>query len=135
MIYEYALTIPKNTPQETPVFGVIPIHPGIIKQVEVVFPPGPCGLAHIQLYLWERQVWPSNPNSSFMGDDVHILETEELEIIDPPFEIVILGWNDDDTYPHTPIVRVNLIPAASDLRTVLLTLLPQSTGPGPRLEG
>ncbi len=133
MIYEITLTIPPNTAQAAPVTEDIPIHPGLLKQVEIIFPPGPCGLAHVQLYLWERQLYPANPDSDFMGDDVSIVEQEDLEIVDPPFVITALGWNEDDTFPHSPVIRLNVIPKEKDLKTVLLALLPASTGPGPRV--
>jgi hypothetical protein len=135
MFYESSLTIPKNTPRETPVIGTFPIHPGVVTFAEVFFPPGCAGLAHVQIWLWERQLWPSNPDSYFTGDGTSISFTEDLEVVDPPFELEIAGWNDDDTYPHTPIVRVQITPSDLVLRNAIARLGLGPTGPAILSEG
>ncbi len=127
MIYEKRLTIPKLTLQSAPVSETVEIHPGIVKQVEVYFPPGCAALAHIQIFYWGRQFWPTNPNSDFTGDGTLLSFPEDLVITDPPFELEIKGWNDDDTYSHTPIIRFQMQSeklTAVDLLK-LLTLGPQ----------
>lgn len=108
MIYEKRLTIAKNTTEAAYASETIEIHPGIVKQVEIYFPPGCAALAHIQIFYWERQFWPTNPNSDFTGDNTLLSFPEDLKIVDPPFELEIRGWNEDDTYPHTPIVRIQM---------------------------
>ena len=108
MIYEKRLTIPKNTAASAPVCATLEIHPGIVKRVDVYFPPGCAALAHVQLFYWERQIWPTNPNSDFTGDGTLLSFPEDLKIVDLPYEIEIRGWNPDDTYPHTPIVRIQM---------------------------
>ncbi len=127
MIYEKRLTIPKLTLEAAPASETLEIHPGIIKQVSIYFPPGCAALAHVQMFYWERQFWPTNPNSDFTGDGILLSFPEDLKIVDPPYDIVIKGWNDDDTYPHTPIVRFQV---QSEKTTVvdllkILTLGPQ----------
>src|SRR5574341_393433 len=118
MIYETRLTIPKNTPATSPQTAVIPVHPGIVKRLEIVFPAGCVGLVHLQVFYWEHQIWPSNPDADFSGDDAHLEFEEDLEIVDLPFEFRVEGWNLDDTYEHTPIVRVLIIPFERDIRNL-----------------
>lgn len=127
MFYEKRLTIPKNTSQASPVTTAIEVHPGLVKQVSIYFPPGCAALAHIQVYYWEHQVWPSNPNSDFTGDDTLVVFPENLVLFDPPYEFTILGWNDDDTYPHTPIVRFQI-----DADTTTIKDLIDFLGLGPK---
>ena len=135
MIYEKRLLIPKLTLESAPVSTTVEIHPGIVKQVQVYFPPGVAALAHVQIFYWERQFWPTNPNSSFTGDNTLLSFPEDLVIVDPPFELEIRGWNNDDTYPHTPIIRFQM--QAEKLTAVdllkLLTLGP--VGPQTPAEG
>lgn len=108
MFYETHPTIPANTAQTAPLDTDVPIHPGIVKRVEIHFPPGCAALVHVQIYHWERQVWPSNPDSSFVGDTFPITWSEDYAIVDPPFVLTVKGWNDDELYPHAPIIRFQI---------------------------
>jgi hypothetical protein len=134
MIYEKRLLIPKLTQEAAKVEATCEIHPGTVKQLQVYFPPGCAALAHVQIYYWDRQVWPTNPNSDFTGDNTLLSFPENLIITGAPFEFVIKGWNDDDTYPHTAIVRFHI---DADTQTIgdlikLLSLGPQ--GPATPVE-
>ncbi len=127
MIYEKRLTIPKLTLQTAPVSAEVEVHPGTVKQVEIYFPPGCAALAHIQIFFWERQIWPTNPNSDFTGDHTLLTFPENLILTEPPYTFVIKGWNDDDTYPHTPITRFQISTETATMGDLLraLTLGPQ----------
>ncbi len=129
MIYELPIPIPKNTPVSSPAEVVLPIHPGHLTQVSVYFPPGPSGLAHVTIWYWERQFWPSNPDSDFTGDDLLITFPEDLDLIDPPFEFVIKGWNEDDTFQHSPIIRLQVTPFGRSVQDVLRALTTGPAGP------
>ena len=123
MFYEVRLTIPKNTSAAAPVSTVIYIHPGTVKQIEIIFPHGCVGLVHAQLFYESSQVWPSNINSDFAGDDVRIVFNEDYEIKSTPFEIGVKGWNEDDTYPHTVTVRLQITTAEKTLLAVLQSFI------------
>jgi hypothetical protein len=129
MIYEVRLTLPKNTPTTALASTVVSIHPGTVKQVEIVLPKGCVGLVGIRVLYWEHQLWPSNPDSFFTGDDAHLVYPEELRIVDPPYEFTVEGYNLDDTFPHHPIFRAAVIPFGSDLKDVIKTLFTGATGP------
>jgi len=128
MFYETQLLIPKNTPATAPVEAVLYIHPGAVKRISVFFPPGCVGLARCIIQYWERQIWPSNPDSFLSGDDISIVFSEDFEIIDPPFEFVVQGWNLDDTYPHTVTARVEILPNEKDITKILSNLAAPRTG-------
>lgn len=128
MFYETSLAIPKNTLETAPVETSIPIHPGIALGGEVFFPPGCSALARIRIYYWEHQIAPANPDSYFTGDGAPATPFNlDLEIVDPPFVFTVRGWNLDDTYPHTPIIRLNVVPFEKDVRVLLSSLV--QTGP------
>ena len=127
MIYEKRLTIPKLTLETAKVSATVEIHPGTVKHVELYFPPGVAALAHVQIFYWDRQIWPTNPNSDFTGDDTLLSFPENLIITGAPFEFVIKGWNDDDTYPHTVTARFQIDAETQTIKDLIqmLTLGPQ----------
>ena len=127
MIYEKRLTIPALTLESAKVSATCEIHPGTVKHGEIYFPPGVSALAHIQVYFWDRLIWPTNPNSDFTGDNTLLSFPENLVIIEPPYEFVVKGWNEDDTYPHTPIVRFQI-----DAETQTIAALLRMLALGPR---
>lgn len=129
MIYETRLTIPKNTPAAAPESAVMPVHPGLLKRVEIVFPAGCVGLVHLRIFYWEHQIYPSNPDSDFSGDDAHLEFDEDMELTGLPFEFRIEGWNLDDTYEHTPIVRMLILPFDRDIRNLFAVFATGPTGP------
>lgn len=129
MIYEVKLTLPKNTALTALVSATVSIHPGTVKQVEVVLPKGCVGLVGVRVLYWKHQLWPSNPDSFFTGDDAHLVFPEEIKIVDPPYEFTVEGYNLDDTFAHHPIFRAAVIPFGSDLKDVMRSLFTGATGP------
>lgn len=129
MIYEKSLTIPKNTPITAPVTTIVPVHPGIVKQVSVYFPAGCCGLARCCILYWERQVWPSNPDSYFHGDGQNLVFPEDIRLVDLPYEFTLVGWNLDDTFQHTITVRLAISPEDTTMTQLLAQFLTGPTGP------
>jgi len=129
MYYETILTLPANTLQTDPVRQILPIHPGTIQHVEVLFPPGCAALAHVQVLYWCHQLWPSNPDSFFSGNGYPISYDEDLQIVDPPYELELVGWNEDDTYAHHPILRVQVVPLGGTTNDILSRIFLGAAGP------
>jgi len=126
MIYETRLTIPPNTSQADAVSTDVSIHPGTVTVLEVLFPTGCAGLVHVQIQHWHRQVWPNNPDGDFSGNGSPMTFAEDYEVVDPPFFFTVIGWNEDEFYPHTPIVRFQITPKSVGLLRSLANLF---TGP------
>jgi len=135
MIYETRLTIPRNTPPQAPASVVLPVHPGIVRQVEVAFPSGCVGLVYARVTYWERVIWPANPDGAFSGDGVNLVWPEDLELIEPPFEFELQGWNLDDTFEHTVTLRIQIVPVEKDIRRLIAALVPGASGPRRPVEG
>ena len=108
MFYDYSIAIPANTTKANSVIEICKMTYGIIKHVAIAFPPGPKGLAHLTVYRFEHQVWPSNPDGDFAWDNFTIEFNEEFDLTEKPHVLTLRGWNDDDTYPHTITVRFEL---------------------------
>jgi len=110
MIYEKRITIPANTPQTAPTLERFRVHPGTLEQVEIEFPTGCAGLVHVQILYQDVQTWPSSLDQDFSGNGSYLVFKETLEVVKAPFEFTIRGWNEDDTYSHTPIIRLQITP-------------------------
>ena len=105
MFYSVDLAIPANTLVTAPVSLRVPLPPGTVRQVDVMVPRGHAGLSHLQIFRGANQVWPTNPDGNFNGDDVVITWQEDYDLDDAPFEFVLRAWNEDDTFAHTLTVR------------------------------
>ena len=108
MIYTANITIPEVTPAIQPICERIKISLGLIYKVELQFPPGCGGLAHVVINDGGYQVWPSTPETDFATDDYTIsFEDNYLKQADPS-ELQIYGYNEDEIYPHTIQVRLGV---------------------------
>lgn len=123
MIYQAQITLPANTPRSDPVEQEIIIHPGTLTQVDLEFPDGCAGLARLQILHWDVLLFPSNRDGFFSGDGSYISFSEEITFDEAPYTLTIRGWNLDDTFPHSPIVRLgilNKMAASSMIQELLL---------------
>lgn len=110
MNYELRLSVPKNTPKTAPVEDTLTVHPGVVKEVNILFPSRCAQLAHVQIIRSLQNLWPPYDDMSFTGDGEVVDWEEEYLLDDPPFDFTIRAWNLDDTYPHTVTIRMNVIP-------------------------
>lgn len=109
MYYDFSFTIPANTARASPYTEDVKLTHGIINRVEVGFPRGCAGLAHLQLRRSLHQLWPTNPQGSFNTDGYTIAFNEDQDFYTEPYILTLVGWNLDDTYDHTLEVRIGII--------------------------
>lgn len=109
MDYVLAPTIPANTPETDPLKTEIMVAAGTLSEVAIYFPWGCAGLAHVQIWHNERQIFPTNLGASYHGNDLLIEFNENYPLPDSTNKIMLVEWNEDDTYDHTPIVRLTVL--------------------------
>lgn len=109
MQYDFAITIPANTPADAPQETELQLTAGILHSVWIEFPPGCAGLAHVQIKQPEANFLPSNPDGSFAGDSCVIPIVEYKELISGGDLLKAFAWNLDDTYPHTVTIRMGVL--------------------------
>ena len=109
MYYAFPLKIPANTPKTVPIEQVLNLTWGVITHVAIRFPPNCAGLANIMIMEHRHQLWPTNLDEWFYGDDETIQWHDHHEVLELPARFTLLGYNLDDTYPHTPIVRFEIL--------------------------
>lgn len=110
MLFEASITIPKNTTQNAPTIEICKIAHGIITKFMVRPRPGHAALAHFIILHHEHQIAPSTEGMDIHGDAFPIDWEDYYESYQPPYELKIKGWNEDDTYPHTFDLYVAVLP-------------------------
>ena len=128
MLFQGSLTIPKNTTEANAVTAMMPIAHGIITKFMVRPRPGHAALAHLVILHHEHQIAPSTENMDFHGDTFPIDWEEYYESYQPPYELKLKGWNDDDTYPHTFDVYVAVLPRRAIIAIALVDAIKSAFG-------
>lgn len=109
--YSLVFTVPKNTAEDQPYEQKLPVTGGILHQVSVSIPPGHAGLTGVAIDEGLHQIAPTNQNEWFKGDDVHFSYPEYIELPPDARELVLRGFNTDDTYDHGFVIAVGIMPA------------------------
>jgi len=120
MLFEQSITIPKETTSVNPTTAILGIAHGIITKIMVRPRPGHAALAHLVILHHEHQIAPSTENMDFYGDTFPIDWEEYYESYQPPYELKLKGWNEDDTYPHTFDVFVAVLPRKAILALAIV---------------
>jgi hypothetical protein len=110
LIYQADITIPKNTTESSPTIVELGIGKGVITKFMVRPRPGHAGLAHCRIYYHESPIAPTTLDMDLHGDADPIDWEDHIEVLQEPFTLKILGWNTDDTYPHTFTIYVVILP-------------------------
>jgi len=110
VLYRYALTVPASTPETAPVTDLVTITYGVLRNVTVLFPPGCAGLVHVAIQYHGSQIIPLSAGTYLASDSEPVSWPEEIPVFYPPFQFELLGWSDDDTFEHTIVFRLNILP-------------------------
>jgi len=128
MLFEASITIPKSTAQASPTTETFSIAHGIITKIMVRPRPGHAALAHLVILHHEHQIAPSTEDMSFSGDSWPIDWEEYYESYQPPYELKLKGWNDDDTYQHAFDVFVAILPRKAVLALAVVDAIKSILG-------
>jgi hypothetical protein len=124
--FSKSIIVPKNTPSDTPLQETIAVQTGIVHRVHVSIPSGHAGLTGVHVLQGLHQVAPTTGSEWFSGDDVELDYPEFVEIKESPFELTIEAYNRDDTYDHTFVVAIGVLPEWVLLPQTILKDLLQS---------
>ena len=127
--FSKTITVPKNTHADEPYVDTLEIQFGILHRVHISIPSGHAGLTGIHLLQALHQVAPTSGSEWFTGDDAELEYPEFIEISETPFSISIEAYNLDDTYDHTFMIGVGVLPEWVLLpQTILKDLLAKISG-------
>ena len=109
MDYQLSITVPPLTQPEEPAYVAVRIPQGTITAVRVFIPWGVAGLAGVRLKIDEQQVYPSNLDGWYTGNDNMIVVNDKLTLTETFQTLKVEGYNLDDTYEHTIYVGVTVL--------------------------
>jgi hypothetical protein len=110
MIYDVPVSVLTTNTVDNPEIVEVKVTHGVIHRVEIEFPAGQVGLIHVAIDHLAHQVWPSNPEGSFAGDDYVVAFDDYYPILFAPYRLKIRAWTDGTTYDHTVKVRFGMLP-------------------------
>lgn len=119
MLYQGTITIPKNTTADNPLVQTMVIAKGIISKFMVRPRAGHASLAHLIILSHEHQIAPSTENMDLHGDSTPIDWEDYYECYQPPYELKLKGWNEDDTYAHAFDIFVAVLPRKAIIVTAI----------------
>ena len=108
-MYVINKNVPAGTTQKAPVEVLLTAAPGVIHQVEIVFPDGCNNHVYCAIYRFEHQIFPSNGSEYFIGNDETIKFRDFYELKVNPSIIKILLWAPDTTFDHKITVRLGIL--------------------------
>ena len=110
MLFQASITIPKNTTYANSKEVIFKLAHGIITKFMVRPRPGHAALAHLAIYHFSHRIAPSAESMEMHGDTFPIDWEDYYEFYQEPYELRLIGWNDDDSYEHTFDVYVAILP-------------------------
>lgn len=135
MLFAWEIVVPKNITRDNPEIRQLYLASGIITWFSVLFPPGCAGLAHCAIYHQAHQIVPSKVYATIVdptatplvyqvrdlsGDTFPIEWTDYYELYGVPYMLEARCWNEDDTYPHTVIIRIAVLPRKAILALAIV---------------
>ena len=117
MYYLKEILVPSLQPALTPQRTVIKVTAGIAREQWFMFPDGPYGLVHMQVWHHGWQVWPWLPRESFHWNNYVFHIQDRYPFTAEPFEVVVKTWSFDDFYdqPVTFAMTVDPMPPPTEL--------------------
>lgn len=123
MFYSKPITIPAQTLESDPIEKYLPLGLGTITRWFIGFPPGCAGLVHVTIYRFEHQILPEGEGQDLYWDGYMFVIEERYALVDEPYEVKIVCWNNDDSYEHTIYIGVEIMPIPEETTESLLQRL------------
>jgi hypothetical protein len=110
MLFTATITLPPNRAKADAIVEPLMIARGIITKIMVRPRKGHFSLAHLVIFHGSHQIAPSTEDMDLHGDEAPIDWEEYYEFYQPPYELILKGWNEDTDFPHTFDVYVAILP-------------------------
>ena len=110
MQFAYPITILPGITEDNPKREITKVGYGMLKKVSVYFPWGCAGLVGVRILHYEHILFPTNPDQWFTGNEILIEFACEYPILGGWNDFKVEGYNEDDFYPHTPVITFNVLP-------------------------
>jgi len=114
MLLAYEITLPSGGSSSSLTEAAVAYPAGVVKRVIVIVPAGCADLARLHIRKAIHKLWPLNQAGYFRGNDARYDIEESLDLTDPPHELILEGWNEDDPYAHPLLVYLVIEPPQPD---------------------
>lgn len=132
MLFDFDLIVPAGTQQDSPAEQLVTLTRGKIVRIGVFFPPGPATLVHCVVRHNLHQLTPANYDGDLNYDDITVTTELEYDLVDPPYELRLIGWSPTAVYQHVITFSFQLQPITgenwSDFNRLLFELNPIHAG-------
>jgi len=75
------------------------------------FPSGPAGTLHFLARVGLHQILPFNQGENFRLDDCVVPFSLGIDLLEPPYNVDLVTWNDSTVWPHALSVCFFLAPS------------------------
>lgn len=105
------INTPKDTPKNAPKITKLKITAGRLTGGFLYFPSGAAGTLHFQARIGLHQILPFNSDENYRLDDCVVPFSLGIDILEPPFQIDCVTWNESISYAHALTVCFFLSPS------------------------
>ena len=109
-LYTWKFTIPANTPKDNAERMEVWVKRGVVVRAKIVIPTGHVGLAKMQIWKGEIPILPENPDGWIFGDGEEVEDIPLWIIGEKEEKFTFVGYNEDDTFEHSFIIRFIVLP-------------------------
>jgi len=111
MDFSLYISTPKENKEGSPKVSSLRLTRGRLTGGFLFFPPGPAGVLHFQARIGPHQILPFTPGESYQLDNCVIPFSLGIDLLEPPFSIDCITWNESTSWPHCLTVCFFLAPA------------------------
>jgi len=110
VFYDYEITVPANTLDDSPVVTELKLSAGIINWVELRFRYGPSFMVKVKIFQGGHQVWPTNQEGAFSDDGRPIAFSENFELDAGQNVLTVVCTSPGTKYDHVINLRLGILP-------------------------
>ncbi len=100
----FELTIPPNTLESNPITQRVAVNQSEFNHEIILIPKNHAYLARLKINAGRGGTVIPTPDSNtkwLRGDGDTIVYNQHIQLDPPQYILEFIGWNEDDTYPHT----------------------------------
>jgi len=110
VFYSYDFTVPKNTPETSPVEADLRVTSGIVTRLDILFPPGCAGVVRCAVFWREDQLVPRAPSDWIRGHNERVETRPFWPAPDEETILTVKGWSESTRWDHTLLIRIEVLP-------------------------
>jgi len=104
------ISTPANTKETAPLSTILRLTKGRLTGGFIYFPTGPAGLLHFKAQIGVHQIVPFNTGEDYSLDGCLAPFHIKIDLLQPPFYVECITWNESTTYDHALTVCFFLDP-------------------------